>query len=205
MSSRYFAPAVNELTKITLRGRAIVKALVNYPINDSRPSTPYGAPSYEPSSDRWSVRFGYLVFELDPASADSVNKTADALTDGNLGTSVSYTLTGPGWVNVGPTIDMGDVGTYLYLVKYDVAGLPPPIANPPVMSLIAYPPAAGDTVISSRLELAYVYDGDPHDPYTFGALVRGKRSFQLQFNPVKLNPTDPDVLLTVYEISVFRV
>jgi len=205
MSARYFAPAVNELTKITLRGKTIVKALVNHPQNDVYTWSDLGVPSYEPSSDRWSIRFGYLVYELDPAEADSINKTADALTDGNLGTSVSYTFTGQAWVNVGPTIDMGELGTYLYLVKYDVSHDPTLVYYPPLMRLVAYPPAAGEVLYSSRLELTDTYHDLPHDPYTFGVLAKGRQSFQLQVNPLQLDDTYSPLFLTVYELSIYRL
>jgi hypothetical protein len=205
MSSRYFAPAVSDLTKITLRGGKLVKALVNHPSNDIFTNPELGVPSYEPSSDRWRIRFGYLVYELDPAEADSKNKTANALTDGNLGTSVSYTFNGDSWVNVGPSINMGELGTYLYLVKYDVSHDPDLLHYPPLMRLVAYPPTGGEVLYSSRLELTDYYHDLPHEPYTFGTLVRGKQSFQLQVNPLQLDATLSPLFLTVYEISVYRL
>jgi hypothetical protein len=205
MSSRYFAPPVNELTKITLRRKSLVKALVNHPINDIMTWPEQGVPSYQPSSDRWRIRFGYFVYELDPAEADSINKTGNALTDGNLGTSIGYTFTGQDWVDVGPTINMGQVGNYLYLVKYDVSHDPDLLYYPPLMRIVAYPPAAGEVLYSSMLELTVTYHDIPHDPYTFGVFAKGKQSFQLQVNPLQINAGLSPLFLTVYEISIYRL
>ena len=207
MSSRYFAPAVNELTKITLRGKPLSKAYVGYVMNDADESFVdlVSDPRYDPSSDRWRIRFGYLVYELDPAEADSKGKTADALTDGNLGTSVSYTFTGDAWVDVGPTIDMGQVGDYLYLVAFDES-FDPTLTRPKTfMRLLGYPPTDGEVLYAHPTTLTYWHADNLLGPFCFGVFVRGKQSFQLSLNPNQPDPTFSPTTLRVYEISIYRL
>jgi hypothetical protein len=208
MSSRYFAPAVSDLFKITFRGKPLSKAYIGYVFDDGNDNfiDLIQDPRHDPSQGRWRVTLGPLVYDLDPAEADSKGKTGDAVTDGSLSTYVTYTLGGNTWVNAGPLIDMGQVGDYLYLVGYIKrveAGKTPRLTY---MRVIAYPPAAGEVVHGYTNAIAYWTDWNPQGPFALGVFVRGKSAFQLQIHPNQTNPTTQSAaILDIYEISIYRM
>jgi hypothetical protein len=210
MSSRYFAPGgVDDLLKLKLAGFPLHRAHVSIPILDKdwiwdTWPTDYRIPYTEGSVASWRVRLGYLTYELDPAKSLSLGKAGNAMTDGDLTTFVSFVLDAvPGaWTNLGPEINVGEIGNYLYLVKtgwtYSTT-----LSRPNVyMRVVAQP---GNEILTlPNLNLINETDSTLDPIVPIGALFRGRQSFQLQALCVRPSTTVSPATIKVYEIGIYK-
>jgi hypothetical protein len=210
MSSRYFAPAgVDDILKLKMAGFPLFRVYASIPRLDfdyyDDPSYPVKIPFVDESSTKWRVRLGYLVYELDPALSLAKGKTGDALTDGSLTTAVTFTLAGiPGaWTNLGPAIDVGAVGDYLYFLKTDWS-YDPTLSKPSLfMRVVANP--GNEVVTLADVDKLYTVNATVSPAPPVGVLFKGRQSFQLQALNIRPAATFSAATVNVYEISIYRV